>query len=160
MNGDGLPDLVLADGDGFRVLYNRSHPGLDPGQPLFSAAADEATNLTDLAVEGSKHWGVDIGVGVDAGAFGLDLGAGYSSSATQSRQILTDLDGDGFVDIVRSSGDSLRGTPCASGAGMCFTPTPFGAVASIDPGEDPALGKIADDVLRATNVPLPELKSA
>jgi RHS repeat-associated protein len=151
MNGDGLADQVFnVDGE-MVVLYNRSRPGgVPPGEPMFSAEPGEATNLEELGIESNSDWGVNIGLEASLKGFNASAGAGFSSSTSKSRQFLTDLNGDGYTDMVRASGPSLLGQPCAGGIGTCFVPADFGAVGDIDPRNDPMLADLAADIKART----------
>jgi RHS repeat-associated protein len=147
LNGDGLPDQVFDAGGQTMVLYNRSRPGGIPAsEPLFAAATDEATDLAGLGIERNNDWGVSLGLEASLGGFAASAGAGFSSSTARSRQLFTDLDGDGYTDVVHAGGQALRGQPCAAGTGTCFEPAHFGAAGSIDPRQDPMLADLAADI--------------
>ncbi|HWO21309.1 MAG TPA: SpvB/TcaC N-terminal domain-containing protein, partial [Kofleriaceae bacterium] len=151
LNGDGLPDQVVGTGGQTVVLYNRSRPGGIPtSEPLFAAATDEATHLAALGTERNNDWGVSLGIEASLGGFAASAGAGFSSSTARSRQLLTDLDGDGYTDVVQAGGQALLGEPCAVGTGTCFVPAHFGAAGSIDPRKDPMLAALAADIAART----------
>ncbi|HWO22671.1 MAG TPA: toxin TcdB middle/N-terminal domain-containing protein [Kofleriaceae bacterium] len=151
MNSDGLPDQVFEVDGQTVVLYNRSRPaGVPTSEPLFAAATDETTDLADLGIERNSDWGVSLGLEASLGGFAASAGAGFSSSTARSRQLLTDLDGDGYTDVVHAGGQALRGQPCAAGTGTCFVPAQFGAAGSIDPRKDPMLAALAADIAART----------
>jgi RHS repeat-associated protein len=137
MNGDGLPDEVFADGT---VLYNQARTALDPSTPLFTREGPTVIGLPSLGRESHDSWGIS---GTVAG-----VGGGFQDSTARAEQFLTDLNGDGFLDLVvgRGHGESWLGRPCA-GQSMCFGTTPFGATAGVDPHADPLLNEIGDAVV-------------
>ncbi|WP_437646447.1 SpvB/TcaC N-terminal domain-containing protein [Sorangium sp. So ce362] len=95
LNGDGLPDFVGDGGDALRNLLrlpreNHLDPfhlgGLDPG---------------DLGLTDTSGWSIHAGINVgDA----LSASAAYTRSRAEDERVASDLDGDGFPDLV-SVGD-------------------------------------------------------
>jgi hypothetical protein len=68
---------------------------------------------------------------------------------TRSGRFFTDLDGDGFVDLLDVDGTTLFGQPCPLGNGHCFSADTNRAglvpTALIDPKQDSQLNQIASD---------------
>ena len=141
MNGDGLPDQVFRTGNGIEVLYNHARPDLDPtSEPLFAPGTAAITGLSALGADRSGSWGISLSGNVEV----AQASVGFSSSTARGRQFLTDLDGDGYLDLVRGDGTALLGQPCATG--MCFAPVAFGAPTGIDPRSDALLQKLEHDI--------------
>lgn len=133
VNGDGLADQVYVDPVSglLRVYYNQSS--------LFSETGLTLTGLPSLGVESQLGWGVDASIGIGRGPFGASVSGGIGGSTSRASRFLTDLDGDGFIDLFANLA-SLRGAPCPTGT--CFTPLAFGAADHIEPGEDPVLREL------------------
>lgn len=145
VDGNGLVDQVFRSSSGMRVLYNQSRPGIDPAtDALFAAVGPAVDGVTGLGHEIHASWNVGLKVGSSDGGFGPAVGAGFSSSITRADRLFGDINGDGFVDLMKADGDSLLGAPCPSG--ICFTPVEFAAISAIDPRQDPILAAIAAEV--------------
>ncbi|MDB4955202.1 MAG: repeat protein, partial [Myxococcales bacterium] len=149
VNGDGLPDQVYtaftSTGPTTTVLYNQTRRGIDHNvSPLFAATEMGTKGLPFLGAESTSTWGVSLGGAFGKGALTASVSAGASSSTTESKRFLTDLNGDGFLDVVNAEGPSQLGHPCPEGT--CFTSTAFGATAAVDPKTDPLLLGFAKDI--------------
>ena len=144
VDGDGLPDQVFAGTDSngapaFEVLYNQSAT-VNPAA-LFAEGSATLVGLPGLGIDSQSTWSADIGLGfLGAG----NASAGFASSAARARQFVTDLDGDGFIDLVRGDGTALLGKPCPNG--LCFTSHEYGVGSSVDPRNDTLLQGFEGDI--------------
>ena len=107
INGDGLPDRVTRSGNAIRVGLNTGSgflPDVDwGGAPQGAFATSESTSLG-----GGAYFTVGIGPVCLAGCWViLNPGADTSTSLARQDSALIDVDGDGNVDHVTSSDDSL-----------------------------------------------------
>jgi RHS repeat-associated protein len=136
-DGDGLPDQLIETLDDqlntqIAVLYNRA--------PSHQLRIGDPTLLTELGRERATGFNASIGGQVGFSGGSANAGVGFSNATTRSQRFLTDLDGDGFLDIVRSGGRSSFGRPCMpADRSICFSDQAFGATAAIDPAQDPLL---------------------
>lgn len=139
VDGDGLPDHLLAPGGPPVLLANRSAttmpPAFGPGVAV--------TGIDVLGRERSSSWGTSAEVGIDASAFGASLSGGFSNATSRSNRIVSDLNGDGYLDVLTKT-QAWFSKPCASG--ICFTPGAFPASLAINPGADPLLGPFALEI--------------
>ncbi|WP_437316413.1 SpvB/TcaC N-terminal domain-containing protein [Sorangium sp. So ce385] len=95
LNGDGLPDFAGDGGDALRNLLRLpDHNHLDPFHLGGLSAGD--LGLTDTS-GWSVHAGINVG---DA----LSASAAYTRSRAEDERVVSDLNGDGFPDLV-SVGD-------------------------------------------------------
>jgi len=140
MNNDGLVDQVFDTGDSLKVLYNQTRPGITPASPLFAATPPQRALIDALGAEEHLDWGVETG----GQLYVLEGSIGFQSSVTRAKKFLTDLDGDGFIDVIKGDGEALFGAPC--NPGLCFSPAPFGAITDIDPRLDPALNALEGSI--------------
>lgn len=139
VNGDGLIDQVFETGTGLSVLYNQGGTAkqlADTG-PLVQG-------LTGLGRERQHSWGVDARAGIQIDGFGASLSGGFSNSTSRASRFLTDLDGDGFIDLLAANGDTMLSASCP--AGHCFTPAAFGATSMVSPSQDPLLGAFGAEI--------------
>ena len=171
-NGDGLPDQTYLFNDAVATALNRSTPAgiadvLFQPQVGFELVENQATLrvLSTMGRDQRDAWGIHGGVSASYDKLGGVTGsAGYSSAVTTGRTFMSDLNGDGFIDILRPparDGDAfadivapflgddvppeaLLGRPCEHG--LCFDAAPFAAVNSIDPRRDPVVPGIYDAV--------------
>ncbi len=94
LNGDGLPDLVRKDGSLLTTYYNRGCSGDNSFTP--GPAWDGVTGLLDREYQSSFHIGVSARLGVAAGELTLQ------NSFCQAQSIFADLNGDGFIDYLKT----------------------------------------------------------
>lgn len=146
MNGDGLVDQLydLGGNGGVVARNNQSRPGVPASGLMFAQAGGQPEGLPSLVKEESLSWGVRASGNGGSDGAGANLSAGYNSGLTQAKRSLSDLNGDGFVDLATTSGIVLLGKPCA--AGICFAAEPYGAMRGIDPTKDPILQGISFDI--------------
>jgi RHS repeat-associated protein len=154
-NGDGLPDQVYLIDTAVAAALNRSTPSgiadvLFVPQPGFELVESATRVLSTMGRESSSSWGVHGALSGGNDFIGGSLSAGYSSALSTSRTFISDLNGDGFVDMLRAPSDPLNnpdamlGRPCQFG--LCFDPVPFGAIHSIDPRRDPVVPAMYDTI--------------
>lgn len=147
VDSDGKVDQVFDTGDGFRVLYNQFHPGLTPDDgPLFSGTASSIVGIDQLGHDRSDTWALSGGLGYKDV---LSLSAGISRSTSRAERILTDINGDSFIDVVDPGAGSLLGSACPQG--LCFVPAAFGAAKSASPRTDSMLASFENQI-KAQNV--------
>jgi RHS repeat-associated protein len=144
VNGDGLADQLFDTGSSILVLYNQG-----AAQKRFSSAGPSlaGTPPADLGRERHGSWGVDVSAGIKVGGFGASASGGFSNSTSRSGRFLTDLDGDGFIDVVASgaeNGATLFSSPC--GSAHCFTAAPYGSTSAVDPAADALLQDFASEI--------------
>ncbi len=137
VDGNGLPDQVLARDEGLVFLYNQFHPELSATDPLFSTTGPSVSALEALSHEKHDSWSGGVTLTGQVGPISASVSGGIASSTTRADRILTDIDGDGFVDRVGSDGELLRGRPCPTG--FCFEAGSFATVTTIDPRSDSLL---------------------
>ena len=98
LNGDGLPDKVIADGNGFR--YRANLAGTE-GSTEFSEPID-IINGSNFYKERSKTvnagFEAQAGFGDAASAF---VGTGYSNTKSLTSVYFTDVNGDQLTDLVK-----------------------------------------------------------
>jgi RHS repeat-associated protein len=148
VNSDGLPDQVfilrastIGEPATFTVLYNQSGPGGNPeAGGAFQAGPLGITGLVGLGQDDQFSVGADT----HGNLWKLSGSLGFSDAWSNSTQFVTDLDGDGYLDMVNGSGTSLLGYPCAPG--LCFNTIPFGATGAIDPRADLTLQLAEADI--------------
>jgi RHS repeat-associated protein len=152
VNGDGLPDQIYATLDGFpptptiHVLYNQSQPGMTPASgPLLSANGPDIDGLIALGFENTGKWGVSATASAETNGVGGSISAGFSNSTTRAMQFVTDVNGDGFMDLIHADPHSSPfaistaasfGQPCSGGAAMCFADGPYSIGTTLDPHDD------------------------
>lgn len=147
VDSDGKVDQVFETGDGFKVLYNQSRPGLNPSDgPLFSATTTGLVGIDALGHDQTSTWAFSGGLSYKNVA---SLSAGLSRSTSRAERILTDINGDSFVDVLDPGNGSLVGSPCAQG--LCFGPAEYGATKSASPRTDSMLVSFEDQI-KAQNV--------
>lgn len=99
MNGDGLPDKVITDDNGFRYRPNLSKPGM---MPLFGEEI-AMNNLGEFYRERSKTFNAGFeaqgGFGDDFSAF---VGLGGSKTTSVTSVYFTDVNGDQLPDLVKN----------------------------------------------------------
>jgi RHS repeat-associated protein len=134
LDGDGLVDQLIETDDGIVVLHN------DAANHRLVRTTQDVTGLGGLGRERGFGW--NLGVGVQ-GQFG-GVGASFSNATTRADRFVTDLDGDGFLDVVRSDGRALFGRRCPSGT--CFEDQPFAATTGVDPAQDPLLQQYQNEI--------------
>jgi len=155
VNGDGLPDQVFRTGAGlggdatFAVLQNRLQPSTDPANPsnvaLLRGTTATISGFPGLGNDDNSTWGLKLSATV---AKTLHAGAGISDTTSRANRLVTDLDGDGFIDVVSADGTAKLGQPCP--AGLCASDASFGALGSIDPHADSLLNYLNADVRSRT----------
>jgi YD repeat-containing protein len=141
VNGDGLPDQAFdLGGDAPRALLNQFAPGRTPTQgPLFLTGPSLLDGLGGLERDSLKGWSASA----SAGILSFRASRAWSRSEARAERLLTDLDGDGRIDVLER-GTAHLGRPCAQG--ICFDATHFPATDVIDPKQDPALQEVASDL--------------
>jgi RHS repeat-associated protein len=148
VDGDGLPDQLYRTPTGVAVLYNRSTPGSHPDILFQDNSAASVVGLPAMGHENHDSWNVNTSgtasLNLFSGKAGISGGTSlsYSNSTSRSARFLTDLDGDGFVDYLEAH--PLTSHPCDQGT--CFTDASYGALASIDPRQDPLLASFGDQI--------------
>ena len=156
VNGDGLvdqlyrePDTIVSPseiipGELF-VLYNQFTRGSSSeGASFFSRTGPELFGLDHLGRDRSKTSSGGLFGAFGGDPVGFSLSAGMSNSVVRAERVVTDVNGDGFVDLVLGEARALLGQPCPEG--MCFSETPFGAIGDIEPGEDAILQASIDEI--------------
>jgi hypothetical protein len=126
---------------------NQTHPGITNSDPLF-AHAGSVTGLSFLGVDNNYDIGVSAQATAGSDGIGATVSAGFSSSTSRAGQLLTDIDGDGFVDVLHGDGTALNGQPCSGGT--CFGSATFGTSAAINPHSDPLLNQLGSDIAQRT----------
>nr|WP_228530548.1 MULTISPECIES: toxin TcdB middle/N-terminal domain-containing protein [Myxococcaceae] len=161
INGDGLPDRVVAGSGGLRVQLN------DPGRSRLGPVAPQGDPNAGGAVRpvgGGLSLGGETGESVNAALqatfSGFSANVGTTSSWTRSSTFTLDADGDGLVDFVNGGTilfNQPRGTPQCNAGSFCFSPTKavtgaldFGNLAGAKDlfQDDPAVAQAARDVER------------
>ena len=109
INGDGLPDMIRVNGSNAQVAYNR-------GFEINGVSFDAWRNLSDISQIGqNKTENVTTTLGVTAGfticgtvklTFGVQSSP-YCESTTKGEAMLTDMNGDGYVDYVYTTGNQI-----------------------------------------------------
>jgi hypothetical protein len=106
-NGDGKPDLVIANrdralwlyfGDGTGAFTRAPYPYYSDASPVAMAAADlNGDGNTDLAIANGANGTVDVRPGDGAGGFGIgiEIAFGLENSAIAAG----DFNGDGYADL-------------------------------------------------------------
>ncbi|WP_437951376.1 SpvB/TcaC N-terminal domain-containing protein [Sorangium sp. So ce296] len=137
LNGDGLPDFAGDGGDALRNLlrlpdHNHFDPfhlgGLSPG---------------DLGLTDTSGWSVHAGINVgDA----LSASAAYTRSRAEDERVVSDLNGDGFPDLVSVGGLGQLQVALNDRRGGFLGAKDWGAVAGSAPSGRPdfALASRAD----------------
>ena len=138
INGDGLPDQLFYSGV---VLFNQWHPGIQPGDYLFTGDGPQIADQITLPQDSIWSGGLSANLKVSSGGWGASLSAGFDTSVSRAKRLITDVNGDGFVDVVWAEGNLLHppgtaelGRPC--GSSMCFSSRSY---AQGDLSDDPAL---------------------
>lgn len=140
VNGDGRVDQVYFDGstgNRVRVLYNTGHS-------FAVTAPSTVQGLDELGLDANNSWSVDATAGIKVTGFGASASGGYSNSTSRAKQVITDLDGDGYVDFLVADGTSLRSRPVP--AGQAFEPIAYDTIKQIDPTNDSLLKEYADEI--------------
>ncbi|HTH56188.1 MAG TPA: SpvB/TcaC N-terminal domain-containing protein [Cyclobacteriaceae bacterium] len=95
INGDGLSDKVIADGNGFRYRPNLSHGGTPKfGDPI------AIKNAGDFFVEKSTTTNFGFEAQGGYGNFSAFVGAGQSKTTSVTSVYFTDVNGDGLPDLI------------------------------------------------------------
>ncbi|XYH97300.1 SpvB/TcaC N-terminal domain-containing protein [Sorangium sp. So ce1128] len=95
LNGDGLPDFAGDGGDALRNLLRL------PDENHFDPFHLSGLHADDLGLTDTSGWSVHAGINVgDA----LSASAAYTRSRAEDERVVSDLNGDGFPDLV-SVGD-------------------------------------------------------
>lgn len=110
VNGDGLPDQVVASLDGVSVYLNLGY--------RFS---DTAVKWSGGAFENGESYSGSVGplLGFNYNKKEFSGGLSYSEGIDQARYSWVDVDGDGVLDRIRKAGD---GTMVAFGSGSGLAP--------------------------------------
>ena len=104
MNGDGLPDYVTADGQDFRVSYNKgdgtfSQPDIIPALWRISCGESFSESVNAAVTAGFTFCSIaKVTAGVQASPFNRT----FNRDSLQ----LVDINGDGFVDCVTSQSEN------------------------------------------------------
>lgn len=156
VNGDHLPDQLFHDGT---VLYNQSRPNPPvPTTVLFSPAGPTIANgfpAMPQDIQWSGGVSATAAFELDSG-FGASITAGFDTSVSRATRLLTDVNGDSFLDVVDvGSSTATLGSRCVGGTQMCFSPAP---IVNFDPFDDPVLEQAASDVAARTFVVDPVLQ--
>lgn len=97
VNGDGLPDRVSSDGSSITVAFNLGY-GFAAPEPWGAAAMNESKSQT-VTVGGT--------LGFNGGIYDFSGGLSLTKTTSETDKILMDVNGDGLLDRVRPSGNSL-----------------------------------------------------
>ncbi|HEY0603173.1 MAG TPA: SpvB/TcaC N-terminal domain-containing protein, partial [Herpetosiphonaceae bacterium] len=98
LNGDGLPDRVSISGGTLMVALNLGY--------RFAAAEPWGTAV--LNDGSSKNGSIGASLGYNGGIYDFAGGLSLTKNDSETSQTLDDLNGDGLLDRVRLSGDSIR----------------------------------------------------
>jgi len=96
LNGDGLPDFG-ANGTGYMNF-------LRPNPATTHLQAQSVSGLDSLGRTEKSGWSV----GGNLSVFGVGPSASYTRSSTDDKEIITDIDGDGYPDRAWVANDQLR----------------------------------------------------
>lgn len=96
INGDGLPDVVLVDKNGVSVAFNVGYSFMDT----------VTSPWNDLAISSSRSLSSDMGGSISFFEQSLSLGECLSTSTDRSNVILSDINGDGLMDLVSRIGNN------------------------------------------------------
>ncbi|WP_205696105.1 SpvB/TcaC N-terminal domain-containing protein [Conexibacter sp. SYSU D00693] len=107
VNGDGLPDKVIVDGDGVSVKLNKGYD--------FAGAIPWADGGFEIGQSFSGSLGASVGFQYNNKEF--SGGLAYNEGVTIQGTSWVDLDGDGVLDRLRRDGEDVK-VAFGSGAGL------------------------------------------
>lgn len=145
VDGDGWPDLVLADRQGAALMRGDGRGGFRPPERVFRGQAVAAVAVADLDRDGL----VDIAVADDdrravallrgRGRAPFQPAGGYNIGAGPTALVVADVDGDGRPDLVCANRRSATATLLRNqGRGR------FDGAMVFDVGDDPSDAVVAD----------------
>ena len=133
VNGDGLPDRIRSGGE---VELNQLNPAdAKRGSGSFSAASFPGTGA--LGASHNDNFSIGGQIGFWIGAANL----AYSYNIVNGDKMISDVDGDGLIDLVDVSGG---GFSVLKNTGARFTPTPWSGytLAGVDLKDQAASDKL------------------
>jgi RHS repeat-associated protein len=164
VNGDGLADIFNKDSDGTHVVMNQfdalssncsnvgqcyfasqTPPGDTlPGELLLNIVSpDDSGTLDELGRDIHKS----VGVSIQGAAGPISGSIGGSYGVSTSRQFMTDVNGDGFLDQMQDERVLLsRRCDEESVAKLCYEPAVFTANSTVDISNDPDLQAVQDQL--------------
>ena len=126
INGDGLPDKVLANGD---VYLNLGYSFATTAEPWLGGPVNDGE---------TSNAGVNLGFNTNFYSFAGGVSASVGSSVSDAS--LMDMNGDGLTDRVFTSGGNPVAVAINTGNGFA-APTPFrGSLSGITADENASLG--------------------
>ena len=162
VNGDGLPDRIVDNGEGtYSVHYNTGRydaqvnpggqqliPGLPKWDPGVNASQPVPVPLPTLGAEHSSGW--NAAFQALFGLVGADLGYSYFSNT--ATDFLTDADGDGFIDVVQPDGILLQQSRTTAAPAFSFAASKVVSSLGSSPSPSESLQKSLTDTLRPSDV--------
>ncbi|OUR97633.1 hypothetical protein A9Q86_15585 [Flavobacteriales bacterium 33_180_T64] len=118
VNGDGLQDVLISDGNDGKVRFNLGNKfgpitSLTTPSPIFgnpNLKQDSRSRGVGAAIDAGIYFGFPVCCGPVPTVhlkFGVTLGGSMSLSITDTEKAFKDMNGDGYLDYVKDSGDDL-----------------------------------------------------
>lgn len=110
INGDGLVDHLVRTPGGFQVALLNTGAGFSAIPPLQGSRPDDIASDVDINVEGGAYFTISIGplLVPPTPTFGyiiINPGGDFGGSMSHQERQLTDVNGDGYFDLVYSTDD-------------------------------------------------------
>ncbi|WP_242515706.1 SpvB/TcaC N-terminal domain-containing protein [Sorangium cellulosum] len=133
LNGDGMPDF-LYDGGNAGLSFLRAAPGNHLATASVPGLLQDALGLTDRS-----GWSVHAGLNVAV----LSGSVSYTRSSTEDERIVTDINGDGYPDLVSTGALGTVVAALNDRRGRFGSPAPWGELGLGAPSGHPDFAQAA-----------------